>query len=91
MTLPVVVSRSEEVVAKIGLHLDRFRVYFIEAYGHDRVSTVLTAAISKPQLAASRTGPDRPVSSNDVDSRDMRGGRLTQRNYPAEAQTAVRD
>jgi integrase len=32
--------RSEEVAAKIALHLERFRVCFAEAYGHDRISTV---------------------------------------------------
>lgn len=40
MTLAVVGIRSEEVAAKISLHLDRFRAYFIETYGHDRVSTI---------------------------------------------------
>jgi integrase len=33
--------RSAEVTAKIVLHLDRFRLFIEEAYGHDRVSTVL--------------------------------------------------
>ena len=32
--------RSEEVAAKIGLHLGRFRSFFVAAYGHDRISTV---------------------------------------------------
>ena len=31
--------RSPEVAAKIGLHLDRFRAFFLEAYGHERIST----------------------------------------------------
>ena len=32
--------RSPEVAAKIGLHLDRFRGFFVDVYGHERVSTV---------------------------------------------------
>jgi hypothetical protein len=32
--------RSEEVATKIALHLQRFRVFFAETYGHDRISTV---------------------------------------------------
>ena len=32
--------RSDEVRTKIGLHLGRFRVFFVSVYGHDRVSTV---------------------------------------------------
>ena len=32
--------RSPEVAAKIGLHLERFRGFFIEMYGHERISTV---------------------------------------------------
>ena len=32
--------RSPEVAAKIDLHLDRFRAFFIEAYRHERISTV---------------------------------------------------
>src|SRR5437763_10284200 len=33
--------RSAEVTAKIILHLDRFRAFIDQAYGHDRISTVL--------------------------------------------------
>ena len=32
--------RSPQVSAKIGLHLERFRAFFLEAYGHERISTV---------------------------------------------------
>ena len=32
--------RSPEVAAKIDLHLDRFRAFFVELYGHERISTV---------------------------------------------------
>jgi integrase len=38
--LAVAGVRSEEVSAKIDLHLERFRLFFAEAYGHDRISTV---------------------------------------------------
>lgn len=33
--------RSDNVVQKIALHLQRFREYFLETYGHDRISTCL--------------------------------------------------
>ena len=39
-TLVVEGVRSEEVAGKIGLHLGRFRSFFLAAYGHDRISTV---------------------------------------------------
>ena len=39
-TLVVEGVRSPEVAAKIGLHLDRFRGFFVDVYGHERVSTV---------------------------------------------------
>ena len=32
--------RSPEVAAKIDLHLDRFRGFFSDVYGHERISTV---------------------------------------------------
>ena len=32
--------RSPHVAAKIDLHLDRFRAFFVDVYGHERVSTV---------------------------------------------------
>ena len=35
----VVGVRSEEVTSKIALHLHRFQMFFLEAYGHDRIST----------------------------------------------------
>jgi integrase len=38
--LAVAGVRSQEVAAKSALHLERFRLFFAEAYGHDRVSTV---------------------------------------------------
>jgi len=33
--------RSEAMTKKIALHLSRFHAFFVEAYGHDRISTVL--------------------------------------------------
>ena len=32
--------RSPEVAAKIDLHLDRFRAFFVDVYGHERISAV---------------------------------------------------
>ena len=32
--------RSPEVAAKIDLHLERFRAFFVGVYGHERISTV---------------------------------------------------
>ena len=32
--------RSPEVAAKIDLHLERFRAFFVDLYGHERISTV---------------------------------------------------
>jgi hypothetical protein len=32
---------SEAMTKKIALHLSRFHAFFVEAYGHDRISTVL--------------------------------------------------
>ena len=39
-TLVVEGVRSPEVAAKIDLHLERFRAFFIELCGHERISTV---------------------------------------------------
>jgi site-specific recombinase XerD len=41
LTLAVVGVRSPAVAKKIALHLDRFAQFFVEQYGHDRISTVL--------------------------------------------------
>jgi integrase len=41
LALAVVGVRSEAVTQKIALHLDRFVGFFIESYGHDRISTCL--------------------------------------------------
>ncbi len=41
LLLAVTGVRSEAVADKIALHLGRFAAFFNEAYGHDRVSTLL--------------------------------------------------
>ena len=41
LALAVVGVRSAAVTHKIALHLDRFVAFFIESYGHDRISTCL--------------------------------------------------
>src|SRR5688500_1568261 len=41
LALAVVGVRSDEVTKKIALHLDRFITFFLESYGHDRISTCL--------------------------------------------------
>ena len=40
LTLAVGGVRSPEVAAKIDLHLKRFRAFFVDLYGHERISTV---------------------------------------------------
>lgn len=40
LALAVTGVRSEEVAAKIDLHLGRFRGFYVDGYGHDRISTV---------------------------------------------------
>ena len=39
-TLVVEGVRSPQVATKIDLHLDRFRAFFVDVYGHERISTV---------------------------------------------------
>ncbi len=41
LRLAVIGVRSEEVAQKIALHLSRFQDFFVESYGHDRLSTCL--------------------------------------------------
>src|SRR3954462_7807038 len=41
LALAVVGVRPEEVTRKIALHLDRFVSFYMERYGHDRISTCL--------------------------------------------------
>jgi hypothetical protein len=39
LTFAIVGVRSPAVAEKIALHLDRFIQFFIDSYGHDRIST----------------------------------------------------
>ena len=41
LTLAVVGVRSEEVIKKVTLHLQRFVAFYKEGYGHDRITIVL--------------------------------------------------
>lgn len=43
--------RSEEVEAKIALHLDRFLTFFVDAYGHDRASACLRRDVAAQRRA----------------------------------------
>ena len=47
--------RSQEVAAKIELHLGRFRSFLAEAYGHDRISTVVQRDVVGWQQHLSRS------------------------------------
>jgi len=42
LQLAVTGVRSEAVTQKITLHLQRFRAFFVQSYGHDRISTCVT-------------------------------------------------
>lgn len=54
--LVVAGARSVEVAKKIELHLSRFVAFFVEAYGHDRVSTVLQRDVIAWQRALVEQG-----------------------------------
>ena len=41
LALAVVGVRSDAVTQKLTLHLDRFVAFFVESYGHNRISTCL--------------------------------------------------
>lgn len=51
LELAVVGVRSETVAEKAALHLGRFVVFFEEAYGHDRISTVVSRDVKGWQQA----------------------------------------
>ncbi len=40
MDLAVTGARSAEVAGKIARHVGRFRTWFVEGFGHDRISAV---------------------------------------------------
>jgi integrase len=56
LTLAVVGVRSEEVVDKIALHLERFASFYTDAYGHDRIRNVLKRDVLAWQRALSDQG-----------------------------------
>jgi integrase len=56
LALAVVGVRSEEVTKKIVLHLDRFVAFYMEGYGHDRISTCLRRDVLAWQKALMAPG-----------------------------------
>lgn len=56
LALRVSGARSVEVTRKIQLHLSRFVVFFAEAYGHDRLGTVLQRDVIAWQRALVEQG-----------------------------------
>jgi integrase len=56
LTLAVVGVRSEEVADKIALHLERFRTFYTEAYGHEQIRNVLKRDVLAWQRALSDDG-----------------------------------
>ncbi len=56
LALAVVGVRSEEVTQKIALHLDRFVGFFLDSYGHDRISTCLRRDVLAWQKALGAQG-----------------------------------
>ena len=59
LALAVVGVRSPAVTQKIALHLDRFVGFFVDSYGHDRISTCLRRDVLAWQkaLVAQGLGP----------------------------------
>ena len=64
LSLAVVGVRSEEVADKIALHLERFRVFFEDAYGHERIRNVLKRDV----LAWQRSLSDRGLAPATVNN-----------------------
>lgn len=56
MLLAVTGVRSEAVAAKIALHLNRFGRFFLQAYGHDRITTCLRRDVLAWQTALQERG-----------------------------------
>ncbi len=56
LTLAVIGVRSPAVTQKIALHLDRFVGFFIESYGHDRITTCLKRDVVAWQRALIEQG-----------------------------------
>ncbi len=56
LALAVTGVRSEAVTDKIALHLGRFAAFFHEAYGHDRISTLLKRDVREWQRSLASQG-----------------------------------
>src|SRR5260370_37153542 len=52
--------RSEAVTKKITLHLSRFHAFFVETYGHDRISTCLKRDVVAWQVGIKEHGMAHP-------------------------------
>jgi integrase len=64
LALAVVGVRSPAVTQKLALHLDRFVAFFIESYGHDRIS----ACLRRDVLAWQRTLVDQGLAPATVNN-----------------------
>ena len=60
--------RSETVAQKIALHLRRFLSFFVEAYGHDRISTCLRRDVVAWQRSLVKNGLAHSTVNNHVAS-----------------------
>jgi hypothetical protein len=56
LALAVAGVRSEAVARKIALHLERFRTFFVESYGHERISACLRRDVQAWQTALTEQG-----------------------------------
>ncbi|MFL5660381.1 MAG: tyrosine-type recombinase/integrase [Ktedonobacteraceae bacterium] len=68
LRLAVIGVRSEEVAQKIALHLHRFQDFFVESYGHDRLSTCLRRDVQAWQNALISQGFAHSTINNHVAS-----------------------
>jgi len=68
LTFAVVGVRSPAVTEKIALHLDRFTHFFIESYGHDRISTLLKRDVLAWQRALKDQGFAPATTNNHLAS-----------------------
>ena len=78
--LAVAGVRSDAVAAKIALHLARFRRFFSEAYGHDRLSTCLRRDVLAWQgtLRAQGLAPAKEIACAGAGRPDRQGRGLKQ-------------
>ncbi len=67
-SLAVAGVRSEAVTAKIALHLGRFARSFGEAYGHERISTLLRRDVREWQRSLVSRGPAPSTVNNHLAS-----------------------